>query len=109
MQPRGGRVARRPSSNQSKFINISPFHIGNKVRTNGDKYAALNPGRRCVELTERTRLLPVLFLLGSLDRFFGGFKFEHDLVVRFCVYVYLNHRRSDHNSTFGTVLERLRY
>ena len=66
-----------------KFINISPFHIGNKVRTNGDKYADLNPGRRCVELTERTRLL--LFLLGSLDRFFGGFKFEHDLVVRFSV------------------------
>ena len=85
---------------------LSKFHIGNKVRTNGDKYAALNPGRRCVELTERTRLL--LFLLGSLDRFFGGFKFEHNLVVRFCVYFYFNHWRSDHNNTFGTVLGLLR-
>ena len=32
------------------------------------------------------------FLLGSLDRFFGGFKFEHDFVFRFSVtvYFYLN-------------------
>jgi len=48
------------------------------------------------------------FLLSSFDRFLGSFKFEHDLVFRFSVYFYLNHRRSDHNSTFGTVLERLR-
>ena len=94
---------------------ISPFHIGNKVRTNlnGDKYAALNPVRRRLRRTHRKDKAVVhssnfFFLLGSLDRLFGGFKFEHDLVRRFSVYFYLNHRRSDHNSTFGTVLERLR-
>jgi len=51
------------------------------------------------------------FLLGSLDRFFGGFNFEHDFVFRFFVTVYfhLTQKRSDHNNTFDTVLERLRY
>jgi len=46
-----------------------------------------------------------------LDRFFGGFNFEHDFVFRFSVtvYFYLTQKRSDHNNTFDTVLERLRY
>ena len=80
--------------NNLKFINISPFHIGNKVRTNGDKYAALNPGPRRLRRThpaaEGQRLLFIRVISSSCwaawtERFFGGFKFEHDLVFRFSV------------------------